>query len=58
MVVLEHNGYFCGLMGDLEYISSTLDCWDNCSVDTFSLLWIEEFIRAGGNDITDRTKIY
>jgi hypothetical protein len=21
-------------------------------------LWIEEFIRAGGNDITDRTKVY
>jgi hypothetical protein len=22
------------------------------------VLWIEEFIRAGGNDITDRTKVY
>jgi hypothetical protein len=22
------------------------------------MLWIEEFIRAGGNDITDRTKVY
>jgi hypothetical protein len=53
-----HNGFFCGLRDNLEYADSSLDLWDFCNVDTFSLLWIEEFIKAGGNDMDERTNIY
>jgi hypothetical protein len=53
-----HNGFFCGLRDNLEYADSSIDLWDYCNVDTFSLLWIEEFIKAGGNDMNERTIIY
>ncbi|KAM0888518.1 hypothetical protein ACQ4PT_028298 [Festuca glaucescens] len=43
--VLEHNGFFCGLGDNLTYISGTLGYFDNCNTDTFSLLWIEDFLR-------------
>ena len=32
--------------------------WDNCNIDTFSLLWIKEFIKQGGNEMTARTSVY
>jgi hypothetical protein len=39
-------------------VSSTTECWDNCNTDTFSRLWIEEFIRIGGNEVTPKTVVY
>ncbi|KAM0918056.1 hypothetical protein ACQ4PT_009091 [Festuca glaucescens] len=57
-VVLENNGFFCGLKANLQYVTGIEDCWDNCSIATFSLLWIEEFIRAGGNEVNERTSVY
>jgi hypothetical protein len=47
-----HNGYFCGLKEYVEYEDSTLDYYDNCCTDTFSLLWIEDFVWQGGNEVT------
>ena len=55
---LDHNGYFCGLKDDLCYVSGTEDYRDNCSTETFSRLWIEEFIKQGGNEIEPRTTVY
>ncbi|KAM0842137.1 hypothetical protein ACQ4PT_058538 [Festuca glaucescens] len=49
-VSLEHNGFFCGLRENLCYVSGTADYFDNCSMDTFSRLWIEDFIRRLGTD--------
>jgi hypothetical protein len=37
-----HNGFFCNLRGDLEYISESYDHFDNCAGDTLSLSWINE----------------
>ena len=39
-------------------MSGSEDHWDNCNTDTFSLLWIEEFIKQGGNEMTARTSVY
>ena len=55
---LDHNGFFCGLKDSLAYVSGSVDYWDNCNTDTFSLLWIEEFIKQGGNEMTARTSVY
>ncbi|KAM0837747.1 hypothetical protein ACQ4PT_061432 [Festuca glaucescens] len=57
-VVFEHNGFFCGLKEYLDYASGTVDYFDSCNTETFSLLWIEDFIRQGGNEVTERTHIY
>jgi hypothetical protein len=40
-----HNGFFCGLKDNLCYESGSVDFFDNCSTDTFSLLWVEDLLR-------------
>jgi hypothetical protein len=57
-VVLEHNGFFCGLGDNLTYISGTLDHFDHCNTETFSLLWIEEFLRHFGYRFDGRLHVY
>jgi hypothetical protein len=44
IVSLLHNGLFYGMRDNLEYIDRTLDFYDNCYTETFSLLWIQEFV--------------
>ena len=48
---LEHNGFFCGRKENLCYVDGSVDFWDYCNTDSFSLLWIEEFIKQGGNEL-------
>lgn len=55
---MEHNGFFCGLKDNLSYVTGTLDFFDNCCTDTFSLHWIHDFINQGGNEVTARTSVY
>jgi hypothetical protein len=55
---MEHNGFFCGLSEKLEYVSISLDNFDNCSTETFSLLWIHDFIRQAGHEVTEKTTVY
>jgi hypothetical protein len=53
-----HNGFFSRLKDNLEYGDGTLAYYDNCCTDTFSLLWIEDFVTQGGNEVTKRTCIH
>jgi hypothetical protein len=47
------------LKDNLDYASGTFDFYDECyTYDTFSLLWIVNFIKQGGNEITERTSIF
>ncbi|KAM0863573.1 hypothetical protein ACQ4PT_044516 [Festuca glaucescens] len=57
-VELDHNGFLCGLKEHLQYVGGTVDYFDNCNTDTFSLLWLEDFVKQGGNEITEKTKFY
>jgi hypothetical protein len=57
-VVLEHNGFFCGLRDNLTYISGTVDYFDYCNTETFSLLWIEEFLRHFDYHFDGRLHVY
>jgi hypothetical protein len=43
---------FCRLEEYLDYASGTVDYFDKCNIETFSLLWIDDFIRQGGNEVT------
>ena len=58
-VQLTHNGFFCGLRGDvLDYASGSTDWFDNCSADTFSVLWIKDFLQQLGHPENGRTHVY
>ena len=58
-VQLEHNGFLCGLRGTpLDYTSGTRDWFDNCNSDTFSVLWIQDFLKQLGHTIDERTHVY
>jgi hypothetical protein len=55
---VDHNGFFGGLRGELEYFDGSVHHFDNCNSDTFSRLWIDDFLRKLGHDITARTHVY
>jgi hypothetical protein len=55
---IEHNGFFCGLRGNLSYISGTIDYFDDCSSDTFSILWIQDFLNRLGHQMDGRLHVY
>ncbi|KAM0840346.1 hypothetical protein ACQ4PT_059727 [Festuca glaucescens] len=57
-VELDHNGFFGGLKEHLQYVSGSVDYFDNFSTDTFSIMWLEDFVKQGGNEMTDKTKFY
>jgi hypothetical protein len=57
-VELDHNGFFYGLKEHLQYVSGTVDYFDNCNTDTFSILCLENFLKQGGNEMTDKSKFY
>ena len=35
-----------------------MDHFDKCNVDTFSVLWLQDFVEEGGNYVTPNTKFY
>jgi hypothetical protein len=49
---------FCGLGDNLTYISGTLDYFDNCNTDTFSLLWIEDFLMQFNYHFDGKLHVY
>jgi hypothetical protein len=53
-----HNRFFSGLKDNLEYVDGTLDYYDSCWTYTFSLMWIEDFGRQGGNEVIERACLY
>ena len=57
-VQVEHNGFFSGLRENLCYISGTCDWFDNYNCNTFSLLWIQDFLKKLGHTMDARTHVY
>jgi hypothetical protein len=57
-VALEHSGFFSGLVDNLQYIDGSEHYFDNCNVDTFSVLWIEDFLKQLGHEITASVHVY
>jgi hypothetical protein len=44
-VVVDHNGRFCGLRGEITYIEPSVEWWDHCSTETWCIHWIDELMR-------------
>ncbi|KAM0845963.1 hypothetical protein ACQ4PT_056004 [Festuca glaucescens] len=57
-VEIEHNGFFCGLRDNLTYTSGTLDYFDYCHTETFSMLWLEEFLHHFDYQFDGRLHLY
>ena len=57
-VVIEHNGFFCGLGDDLMYIQPSAAFVDYCNIDTWSILWIDEMLKQLGYKRDDKLHLY
>ena len=47
-VEVVHNGFFCGLRDNLQYVSGTYDQFDYLTSNTWSLGWIDEMLSILG----------
>ncbi|KAM0827513.1 hypothetical protein ACQ4PT_068138 [Festuca glaucescens] len=57
-VEVVHNGFFCGLRENLQYISDSSAFFDDCSVETWSCLWIDEILSILGYEMDGRLRVY
>jgi hypothetical protein len=57
-VVVQHNGFFCGLHENLCYIQASVEHWDDCSTDTWSIHWIDELLGQMGYERDGRMHVY
>lgn len=49
---IHHGGYFCGLGINRSYLDYSTDWFDNCDADSWSLLWLEDFVKQLGYTIS------
>ncbi|XP_044337021.1 uncharacterized protein [Triticum aestivum] len=49
-VEIHHKGFFYGTGNNNYYIDYEVDWFDHCDCDTWSILWIEDFVKQLGYD--------
>lgn len=49
-VEINHGGFFCGVGLNKSYVDGRIDYFDRCEVDSWSPLWIKDFIEQLGHD--------
>jgi hypothetical protein len=57
-IEIDHNGFLYGLRDNLTYISGTIDYFENCHSETFSMLWVEEFMHVLDYQFDGRLHLY
>jgi hypothetical protein len=57
-VEVVHNGFFCGLRENLQYVSDSSVFFDDCSAETWSCLWIDEILSILGYERDGRLRVY
>lgn len=45
---LHHGGFLCGVGNNRTYTYGRVDFFDNCVCETWSMLWMEEFLDLVG----------
>lgn len=45
-----HRGFFCGSDNNMSYMDYEVDWFDFCQSDTWSMLWINDFLGQLGYD--------
>ncbi|KAM0879721.1 hypothetical protein ACQ4PT_034058 [Festuca glaucescens] len=57
-VEIFHNGFFSRFYEDLLYIDGSQDFFDNCNVDTWSILWIHHFLSKLGVQMDEKMQVF
>ncbi|EEC83440.1 hypothetical protein OsI_28918 [Oryza sativa Indica Group] len=53
-IELHHGGFFCGVGSSRIYLDEKVDWFDHCDTDTWSSLWLDDFIEQLGYDNSKR----
>jgi hypothetical protein len=57
-VEIHYNGFFCGLGKNRIYMDNKIDWFDFCNTDTWSLLYVDDFLRILECNGSASTRIY
>jgi hypothetical protein len=57
-VELVWNGFFYGLHECMQYVDGSVDFFNKCNADTSSILWIDDFLRQLGIEITEKLTVF
>jgi hypothetical protein len=57
-VQIVHNGFFCGLRGNLQYIDATYTQSDNCEAATWSMSELNELLHILGCERNGKLQTY
>jgi hypothetical protein len=57
-VELVWNGFFYGLHEFMQYVDGSVDFFNKCNADTSSILWIDDFFRQLGIEITEMLTVF
>ncbi|CAO2201028.1 unnamed protein product [Urochloa humidicola] len=57
-VEIHHSGFFCGIGMKRIYVSEQVDWFDHCNNDTWSLLYVEDFLKQLGIVFAGRVRVY
>ena len=52
---MHHGGFFVGVRENRAYLDEKIDWFDQCDADTWSPLWIKDFVEELGYDKESRT---
>lgn len=55
---LHHGGFFSGVGSSRIYLDEKVDWFDYCDSDTWSSLWLDDFIEQLGYDMSEKAKVY
>ncbi|CAN6317857.1 unnamed protein product [Urochloa humidicola] len=57
-IEVHHGGFFVGQGSNRAYIDEKVDWFDKCEVDTWSPLWLHDFVEQLNYPVSDALKIY
>ena len=54
---MKYGGFFCGLGSNKCYVDGQTAFFDECDVETWSPLWIKDFVEQLGH-VPEKTVVY
>ena len=60
-VEIHHSGFFCGFGRNRTYLDFSTDFFDYCDADSWSLLWMDDFLKQlgyGDDDLVGKRRLY
>ena len=57
-VEVHHGGFFCGHGSNRSYVGGKRNWFDHCETDTWSPLWMDDFVQQLGYEESETLKLY